>query len=344
MLAGTHEAASRIHAELDRLQRFPSDRYVFFRTIPVGLGAQITGRVTALHVALALGRTALFARLDDPPYGQVFEPMSPVVPDLDDILTAPPVDLYSDQLERVVVLDPLICSVPRHLDVIAKRMKTRGLPEDVRLAEGAILSWMHPVDEIGTFCSAAAARLGVGEDTLGVHFRRGDKSVESMYLPAKLINKRIEAAVAQGKFTSIFLASDDPKADMSIVAPAGVELIFDTEEERFNNANHKMLASRPDRSNQETFVAFKNIHLLSICGGIIGQDNAHFATLAASSLALRGVDDDLIDLIDGHYRENNSFLISVISKFKRRIRSYGRRMFPSLTVAYRRNAISDHEQ
>ena len=117
--------------------------------------------------------------------------------------------------------------------------------------------------------------------------------------------------------------------------PDGVELIFDVGEPRHNNANHKMLIDSPQLAQQETEIAFKNIALLSRCGGLIGQTNAHFATLAASSIVARTGRCDRIKLIDVHIAEKRSRNIFIYFSIKRKIRALLRRIFPWLTARSR---------
>src|SRR6202042_2653128 len=93
---------------------------------------------------------------------------------------------------------------------------------------------------------AEQLRLGVCDNTLGVHLRRGDKNVETAYVSAKHFNAPIARIYKVGRFDSVFLASDSPQAAAEIDLPPGVKLIFDRDEKRYNNANHKMLFCNPD--------------------------------------------------------------------------------------------------
>jgi hypothetical protein len=66
-----------IREELDRLQFGPAVKYLLVEQLPIGFGAQMSGRVLALKLALALGRKAIFRHDSDPPYLQTLEPQYP---------------------------------------------------------------------------------------------------------------------------------------------------------------------------------------------------------------------------------------------------------------------------
>jgi hypothetical protein len=333
------ELSAKLFQELDRLQFGPCERQVVFRPVPCGLGGQISGRVQTLLLGLALNRRAHFSRLDDPPYGQTFvqlegpgEPRE--YPDAIPVATpGAPQD------------DPLVCYDPLQMtdrgeeldralmDHIAARLGVR-VPSKF-IVEGIIFKWLKPTAEMSAFCDRQRKRLGVDLDTLGVHFRRGDKSVETPFVPVAEINRRIAELHELWAYKKLFLASDSPLAPLEIACPPGVTLIFDDQEQRYNNANHKMLLSSPELGAQETQVAFKNISLLAHCGGLIGQHNAHFATLAGSAIAARDGSAERVVIIDGALAEKRSPMLRAYFGTKRTIRALGRRLLPGLAMRAR---------
>lgn len=332
--------SQKIHAELDALQFGKIDRYLYFRQLPIGLGGQITGRLDSLRLALAFGRKAIFNSAGDPPYSQTYEPLCDGKPRDEECESGEPLDFLSNQKGHgVVVFDPLQIAV-RHnenqtkiIQAIGERLGIRDL--DPLILDGMILSWMKVCPNVISFVEASRNRLGVTDMTLGVHLRRGDKTVESAFVPASEVNRRIAAMHNIWPFESVFLASDSPRAPEEIQIPAGVALIFDREENRYNNANHKMLMSNPALTAEETLTAYKNIALLSACGGIIGQDNAHFATLAAAVIAERRGDRETVSLIDGWHAEKASVAIRLYFSAKRWARRRVRSVLPWLTVRRR---------
>lgn len=329
-----------VRQRLDDLQWGTGGRgQVVYLPAPFGLGGQIAGRIQVLLLALALGRQAVFLSLEDRPYGQTFDAMHPPVDPQGGRETWPLADLGADQADPVVCYDPSRMSLHGAeaeralLDRIAARL---GARVDDRLAlEGAILGWMKPTGAMTRYCREQQDRLAIGGDTLGVHFRRGDKAVETAFVPAGEFNQQIARMHKTWPFTSVFLASDSPDAWREIQCPPGVRLIFDSEEQRYNNANHKMLINTPDLADQETRVAFKNIALLSACGGVIGQNNAHFASLAAATIVARDGHAQRTHLIDGRIAEKKSRLLAVYFRAKKGARAILRRIFPQLATAAR---------
>lgn len=330
-----------IHQALDALQFGDRARgAIVLNPVPCGLGGQVSGRVLSLCLALALDRMAVFRSLDDPPYAQTFAPLHRPFGLPDELAAIPLVDLRDDQQAQ-----PLICYDPARAgaghgiagELILARLRERlGLElPSLRLLEGCILEWMPLTGEAKLHCTHEKQRLAIDEQTLGVHFRRGDKRTESAFVPAAELNHRIADLHRTWPFATLFLASDSPEAPHEIECPSGVRLIFDDREKRYNNANHKMLMASPQLAEQETRVAFKNIHLLSACGGVIGQDNAHFATLAAASIYARTGTPDRTFLIDGRIAERRSALTRLVFAANRRFRALGRRLFPFMTIQSR---------
>ena len=337
-----------VHRLLDEIQMGPGNKYIIVRQVPFGLGAQISTRIGALLLALALERKAVFPSLSDPPYTQTYEGMDSGIQAGLEERAGPAVMPVAEQQETFVTYSPQVTGLyDTEVDAslmsrIHDRPKTSNLH---RLElEGLIFEWMRPTKVAAAYCSEARERLGVRDDTLGVHFRRGDKAVETAFVPASEINRQIAAMHRTWPFTSVFLASDSPRAREEIELPAGVRLIFDEQEQRYNNANHKMLMDSPELAEQETRVAYKNIDLLSSCGGVIGQDNAHFATLAARAIAARLGRTDTIALIDGRIAEKWSPLLATYFQAKTSARKLARRLLPHLTATQRmqrRRAAAD---
>lgn len=335
----TRDFKTVIAEELDRLQFEPAERYLLVRPLPIGLGGQIAGRYSALRLALATGRKAVFPDVRDLPYLQTFEEMTRNAPPIGQTEDPPLVKLGVSQDDQpLVLLDPLQMSDRyTHSPEVLTRTACERLgisPIGNNLLTGHILDWMRPTAPVVAYVDAHRQRLGIGKMTLGVHFRRGDKQVETAFVPAAEFNRQILDIWQSWKFESLFIASDSPDATEEVLAPPGVRVIFDNEERRYNNANHKMLMANPALAEQETLVAYKNIALLSACGGVVGQDNAHFATIAAAVIARRHGDDH-VRLIEGRIAEKQNALLRRYFDARRGLRAVLRAALPFLSARAR---------
>ena len=255
-----------IKRELSRIQYGQASKYILIEQLPIGFGGQISGRLLALKLALALERKAIFRSHGDPPYLQTFEPQYANAPGEVDWDLAEPFDPLGEQSAAFIRFDYLataqrLGTVEDQIeDWIHRRVIQRyGINSDANV-DGEVLTWMRLLASVRSLVEAEQKRLGVTRATLGVHLRRGDKSVETAYVPAADVNRAIAALHRVWPFTSVFLASDSPDAAEEIDLPPGVALIFDRGEKRYNNANHKMLFQNPELAQQETLTAVKNLN------------------------------------------------------------------------------------
>jgi hypothetical protein len=185
---------------------------------------------------------------------------------------------------------------------------------------------------MSAFVTQAAFRLDVKADTLGVHIRRGDKAVETPFIPISTIQDELARLCDRHGFQRVFACSDDESVFDRLRLPAGVELIFDQTETRYNNANHKFLVRNPELAAQETRTAIKNIFLLGKCGAIVGQSNAHFARLAASEITYRNDGGPFGTLIAGDHVLQHSPVIRHLYKAHHQMRALARLAFPWMTL------------
>ena len=332
-----------VHQELSRLQFGASGPLIVFRQLPIGYGGQIGGRITALKIALALGRTAVFETDADPPYIQsLYRPFQ-----LDREISwnrkaLAHLDLFAPDFNEICAFDYNYAnaalsaadrSVGEWLDRNLER-KFASIKDWRACVDGWIFDWLRFLPSFEERAEQDRVRLGISQATLGVHLRRGDKSVESAYVPPAAVNEAISRIHELWTFESVFLASDDPHASTYLSVPKGVRLIFDEKESRYNNANHKMLLANRDMAADETYVAFKNLRLLASCGGLVGQTNAHFATIASSFILQRDGRMERVLLIDGQLAERQSWLIGAAYGFKRKTRSLVKRMTPDRVLRH----------
>lgn len=334
-ISGTTEA--NILRKLHNLQYGEKSLVLLFSQDPTGLGGQITRRIVGLRLALLYGRKVVFPFLTEPPYGQVFEPLHSAINYGEALAAAAPFTAESLADAQIVHLD--------FWDMwsnVALRDSVYGfLPPKCASArhprnyfEGMLLSFCKLIPAHAQMVDDMAQKLDVDEETLGVHIRRGDKSAESPYVPMEAINIAIATLCATGKFRKIFACSDSPSVFDEIIVPPGIVLVYDKDEKRYNNANHRFLMRNPDMAEQETSTAIKNIFLLGRCGAIIGQTNAHFVEIAAAQICYRKSGEDYGILIDGHYALKRSRILRIYHTMKSAAREVVRRIFPSVTLRY----------
>jgi hypothetical protein len=337
LATGVSQAMKKSHPnvqnELNRLQFGPSEKFILVEQLEIGYGGQISRRLLGLKLALALERKAIFKHHADPPYLQTFEPQYSNAPDFDWNSG----ELFNPlESQRAAVLRFEYSAVrrilegPDNIEAWAEsRVATRFNLADDANVDGELLKWMRLLPAVQSEIDAALSRLGVSSKTLGVHLRRGDKTTETAYVPAYHFNDAIAQIYRTWPFESIFLASDSPGAAAEVDLPQGVKLIFDSDEKRYNNANHKMLFRNPDLAKQETFTAAKNFALLCACGGIVGQDNAHFATLSSAIIASNFCKPERIVLLDGRLAELESPSVRMYFHLTRTFRSVVRACIPN---------------
>lgn len=295
-----------LRKRLDHLQFSEQPCLLLMGQVPVGYGAQISGRLLGLKLALALDRKAVFPSASDWPYVQTVVPPFSWNGDLRTIQKAPLIDVSGLDGRSMVRFDYLAVDqqlrsrgtdVQEWIDrLLAARLDLTR--DDLQKFDGWLLSWLQFLPELESRLRLDMERLGVSKGILGVHIRRGDKKVETPYVSPERINTAISRIYSKWKFSGVFVASDCPDAPSFLKLPAGVSILFDEQEMRYNNANHRMLSANPTMSSQETYVAFKNMRLLGECGGVVGQQNAHFATLAASYIFNRDSRSERLTLID----------------------------------------------
>lgn len=317
---------------LERLQFSDQERVILIGQIPIGYGGQLAMRVLGLKIGLALGRKAIFLDDADFPYVQSMSKLFSWSHDPRLAMDGPMVELSGSDSRPLVRFDyfSILEQLRRPMTVedwvqglLTKRLKLTA--DDLHKLDGWLIRFLRFIPDFEGRLAVDAARLGVSRDVLGVHVRRGDKKVETAYVSMERINEAIDRIYSAWKFEGVFVATDNAKVLPDLKLPSGVRLLFDHDEIRYNNANHKMLIASPKMASEETYVAFKNFRLLCECGGIVGQSNAHFATLGASYVFNRDSNAEHIHLIDPN---QGSRLAVGLSRLKWRLRTMVKKALP----------------
>lgn len=318
---------------LEGLQFSDQQRLILIDQVPVGYGGQMSARLVGLKMGLALDRKVIFPSDADVPYVQsVVRPFS-WSGDLQTAQWSPMGEIFGSDPREIIRFE--------YFDY-QRRLRQHGMSidewvegiladkfqlsrEELQKLDGWLISWLRFVPDFEERLSRDIERLGISNKVLGVHVRRGDKKVETPYVTSERINDAIQRIHSVWKYEGVFVATDSPDALSDVKLPPGVVLLFDREEVRHNNANHKMLFANPEMSPLETYTAFKNFRLLCACGGIVGQDNAHFATLAASYILNRDSAAERIHLIDPRAASRATLFVH---RLKWGFRSIVKKVFP----------------
>jgi hypothetical protein len=312
-----------IGSKIDTVQSPQNLRETSFTHDPTGLGAQISRRVLALRVAYMTGRRAVFPNESMYPYETCYLPLG-----------------GDSTISFKAVNDRIEFDFWKFWeDSVAREDVYKFLPAGLAnsevsqlLFEGILLSKMPLKDSYENYITAAKIRLNLEDPYIGLHYRRGDKKVETPYVPTKKYREEVIRIAKETGINKVFIASDSPAALRELnLEEAGLISIFDFDEIRYNNANHRFLMANQDKAKEETLTAIKNIYLLAGAKKVVGQTNAHFATLAAAMICYR--DNTYLPgvLIPGEI-QMNSPLIAIKYRLKNFVKNIVKKLFPALTL------------
>ncbi len=116
---------------------------------------------------------------------------------------------------------------------------------------------------------------------IGLHIRRGDKTIEVPYIPTEIYIKYLNEVINKvedkiNKKICIFISSDDPETYNEYKGKINYDILWDNEENRYNNHNAEMVKNNKNMIKQESICASKNILLLGDCDYVIGMRTAQF--------------------------------------------------------------------
>ena len=114
---------------------------------------------------------------------------------------------------------------------------------------------------------------------IGLHIRRGDKTMEHPHVPIPVYMKFLNEELKQyeGKRVGVYLSSDDPDVYRELSLP--VDVLWDDREKRYNNNNIGMVRSQPHLAMQESITAARIICMFGECDVVIGLQNTQFTWL-----------------------------------------------------------------
>lgn len=327
-------ALDSVRSRLLSLQGSNAAPITVFKHDRTGLGAQISRRLLALRIANLTGRRSVFIDEVMRPYSACYQPLSaaPYPPFKWEEL--PTLSSELDSPERICKFDfwSFWADEARRESVLNGCPRVSGNSGlDALAFDGMLFSTTRLLPEFAQYVAHASARLGLdGVPYIGLHYRRGDKKAETPYVPTDVYRAKVAAEAEASGLRNVYVASDSPHALEELqLEKLGLTPIFDSTERRYNNANHRFIAKNSELALEETRTAIKNIYLLSAASRVVGQTNAHFATLAASALAYRNALSPT--LIPGEIRLT-SRLTKIHYSTKNVTKEFVKKMLPRLTV------------
>jgi hypothetical protein len=127
---------------------------------------------------------------------------------------------------------------------------------------------------------------GVNNDfknILGLHFRKGDKINESLYLSEDFVINFIKDKFDITK-SRVFVTSDDKECILSIIKKyPEIDFIYDKEEKRYGKqdlSNMQLVINNPELKHNETLTFIKNIEILKQCLCVIGCYNVQLTKIS----------------------------------------------------------------
>jgi len=326
-------------SDVRQVQNSSNNGVIYFSHDPTGLGAQLSRRILGLKIGYLTRKKAFFPSESMYPYencfadslneGEVSSDYVSSLPEFDVFNYAEGVS-YRFDFWKFWSNSEAKAAVYGYIPDCLK-----GVGNAERIFEGCLLNLFQLKPEYDEFVAEARARLGLLDGYISIHYRRGDKKVETPYVPTEVYRNELIGQLKKTGVAKVFVASDSPYAVNDLALSGDVVVVFDGDEIRYNNANHKFLMKNRGLSKQETLTAIKNIMLLSGGVRVVGQDNAHFATLASSVICLKNGGDDYGRLIPGQLLfEKKSVYLRY--KLKEAIKKLVKRILPGLTLRNRK--------
>jgi hypothetical protein len=115
---------------------------------------------------------------------------------------------------------------------------------------------------------------------IGLHVRRGDKTLEHPHVPIEVFIRFLNKEIAKysGKKIGVYLCSDDPSVIHQIHIE-GADILWDDREKRYNNSNIGMVKHNKELLLQESITSARIISLFGECDSVIGLLNTQFTWL-----------------------------------------------------------------
>jgi hypothetical protein len=280
---------SIIHNKLDKLQfnsNIETGKFLIVKIEPGGFGAEVYRRLLGLKLGYIFNRTVIFD-YSFTLYENCFHPLSSFDFSRFSLKTQTKLNFKQNQQDKIVYFDFYEYWNNFKLRKYIENWTPKNLNKNQKpnYFLGQLTFRLIPLPEYKKYLNDCYKRLHWQRPIIGCHIRRGDKNVESPYVPLRIYHHHLNKAINKTGVKRIFITSDSPDIFSKLPQIKDVEYIYDNQEKRYNNANHQLVKNNKDLKKQETMTSLKILTLLSSCDYLVGQVNTHFTNLAAANLS-----------------------------------------------------------
>jgi hypothetical protein len=121
------------------------------------------------------------------------------------------------------------------------------------------------------------------KDIIGIHFRRGDKIIETPYMSEEFVIDFIKRTFDTKKY-KVFITSDDYDYILFLIQKyPEINFIYDQHEKRYgqkNISNMQLVINNPFLKHSETLTFLKNVEILKQCYSVIGCYNVQLTKIS----------------------------------------------------------------
>lgn len=261
-------------------KNFDDTKFIIFDIEYGGFGAMLARRKLALQFGCYFNRTVIL-NYTNYAYDEPFVQISKFT--IDDISNYPIVEFnfQNDQEDKVVKFNFI-----RYWNDVEKRTKYHELSVgNLSFIEfsGLLLNFLELNEIYKNKLTKKINKFNTDSSFLGVHIRRGDKEVESPFIPLSKYVDEIQKICEKNKFKKVFVTSDSEETIIKLIQLIDdKEIFFDKEELRHNTkeSNLNVVLNNKTLKEVETFTFIKNLELLSNCGYILGQSNVQMVKIS----------------------------------------------------------------
>jgi len=150
---------------------------------------------------------------------------------------------------------------------------------DFKDFSGLLLNFFQLKENYQKLLNDKLKKLNLKDRTIGIHIRRGDKELETPYIPMYIFIEELNKVKEKTGINNVYICSDSTNAIYELMnSLKEFNITYDTAEIRHEDKIWH--PPGPSNKESETFIGIKNIEILTNCDYIIGQSNVQFAKIS----------------------------------------------------------------